>query len=223
MSDEGFDLDRAYSVETPEDNRKLYADWAATYDDGFLASHGYVYHQSVVDVFLRRPHAPGSVLDVGCGTGIVGIELQRRGVKVVDGIDLSPEMLAVAGTKQRADGAPVYRNLVAADLTQTVAIADTTFAGVVSAGAFTHGHLGPEPLGELLRIARPSAVFAIGINADHYESAGFDSWFSTAEADGRIRDFEIVSSPVYDREQYEADDAEDHASTLSSVALFCRC
>lgn len=222
MTSDEFDLRRAYSVRTPEDNRRLYADWAATYDDDFIASHGYVQHEAVVDAFLRRPHAPGSVLDVGCGTGVVGIELRRRGVAVVDGIDLSPEMLEIASTKRTTEDQEVYRHLIVADLTDAVPIGDTTFAGVVSAGAFTHGHLGPEPLGELVRIARPGAVFAIAINGDHYKTAGFASWFELAESDGRIRDLEIVVSPVYDPDRYQADDADDHAATLSSVALFNR-
>jgi SAM-dependent methyltransferase len=39
--------------------------------------------------------APRSVLDAGCGTGRVGIELARRGVAVV-GADRDPSMLATA-------------------------------------------------------------------------------------------------------------------------------
>ena len=38
---------------------------------------------------------PGSVLDAGCGTGRVAIELARRGVEVV-GVDGDPSMLATA-------------------------------------------------------------------------------------------------------------------------------
>lgn len=38
---------------------------------------------------------PGSVLDAGCGTGRVGIELARRGADVV-GVDLDEAMLATA-------------------------------------------------------------------------------------------------------------------------------
>lgn len=38
---------------------------------------------------------PGSVLDAGCGTGRVAIEVQRRGVPAV-GVDLDPSMLATA-------------------------------------------------------------------------------------------------------------------------------
>ena len=42
--------------------------------------------------------APASVLDAGCGTGRVAIELARRGVTVV-GVDRDPEMLARARAK----------------------------------------------------------------------------------------------------------------------------
>jgi SAM-dependent methyltransferase len=42
------------------------------------------------------------VLDAGCGTGRVALELARRGVEVI-GTDLDPEMLAIA----RANGAGI--------------------------------------------------------------------------------------------------------------------
>lgn len=42
--------------------------------------------------------APSSVLDAGCGTGRVAVELARRGVEVV-GVDLDPTMLAAARAK----------------------------------------------------------------------------------------------------------------------------
>ena len=41
---------------------------------------------------------PASVLDAGCGTGRVGIELARRGIDVV-GVDLDDSMLASARAK----------------------------------------------------------------------------------------------------------------------------
>ncbi len=46
-------------------------------------------------------HAPGSVLDAGCGTGRVAIELDRRGIEVV-GVDLDAEMIAAAQVKAPA-------------------------------------------------------------------------------------------------------------------------
>lgn len=47
--------------------------------------------------FIGR-FGPGSVLDAGCGTGRVAIELARRGVDVV-GVDLDPPMLEAARDK----------------------------------------------------------------------------------------------------------------------------
>ncbi len=34
--DKALGLDEAYSVKTPEDNRRLYAKWAATYESSFV-------------------------------------------------------------------------------------------------------------------------------------------------------------------------------------------
>ncbi|HEX7095556.1 MAG TPA: class I SAM-dependent methyltransferase [Acidimicrobiales bacterium] len=57
-----------------------------------LAAAGHNPHGEVD--FVQR-YAPESVLDAGCGTGRVAIELVRRGVHAV-GVDLDPEMLATA-------------------------------------------------------------------------------------------------------------------------------
>ena len=69
-------LERAYAAKGPEANRELYASWAKTYESGFVVDSGYVYHQEVVKVFCDGFSDPGQpVLDVGCGTGVVGDEL----------------------------------------------------------------------------------------------------------------------------------------------------
>ena len=65
------------------------------------------------DLVVR--YAPGSVLDAGCGTGRVAIELHRRGVDVV-GTDLDEAMLASAREKA-PDLTWVAADLSALDLT----------------------------------------------------------------------------------------------------------
>jgi SAM-dependent methyltransferase len=52
-----------------------------------------------VDLVLR--YAPGSVLDAGCGTGRVAVELARRGIDVV-GVDLDEDFIAAAREKAPA-------------------------------------------------------------------------------------------------------------------------
>lgn len=61
---------------------------------------------------------PGSVLDAGCGTGRVAIELARRGFDVA-GIDVDPSMLAKARTKA-PDLTWVIGDLADVDLGRTV-------------------------------------------------------------------------------------------------------
>jgi len=153
-----FNVDDAYAIETPDDSVRLYGEWADTYDSGFVEREGYVVYLRVAEIFLRqRSLISGAVLDVGCGTGILGVELRQGGIETIDGIDISPPMLAEAGKKRSKDDVLVYRNLVDADLTKTLDLPDNHYAGLVSAGTFTHGHLGPEPLDELWRVEAPGA------------------------------------------------------------------
>ena len=74
--------------------------------------------------FVQRFH-PASVLDAGCGTGRVGRELARRGIRVT-GVDIDAEMLGTARRK-----APDV-DWVLADLS-TVQL-ERTFDAIVMAG-----------------------------------------------------------------------------------------
>ena len=207
-TDDDFGLEEAYAVETPDDNRQLYAKWATTYESGFIEEKGYQYHERVAAAFAAGPRPEGGTLDVGCGTGIVGAALRERGVGELDGVDISAEMLEQAATKG------IYTNLIEADLTVGMAVPDDTYAGITSAGTFTHGHLGPDPLGELVRVAKPGARGAIGVNAAHFEERGFAAWFDAAAADGRIGPYEIVRAKVY-----EASDPAN-ADDMSNIVVF---
>ena len=193
-------LDEAYAVDGPDANRELYASWAETYESVFLAENDYVYHRHVAAAFRDAQDSldtlDGPVLDAGCGTGVVGAELARLGVAVIDGIDISPEMLAKAASKTH-DGDPTYRHLFEADLTGPISLADDAYAGVVSAGAFTHGHLGPETISELLRAARPGACCSLGINSAHFDEFGFGDWLAQREADGLISRLGFTLRPIY--------------------------
>jgi SAM-dependent methyltransferase len=72
-------------------------DYQRRFDE--LAASGVDVHGEAAFVMRREPR---SVLDAGCGTGRVAIELARRGVEVV-GVDVDPSMIATA----RANGPEV--------------------------------------------------------------------------------------------------------------------
>lgn len=97
------------------------ADMVATYDDHMQTSP-----LAVADVaFCARAFAPpGRLLDLGCGTGRLCVQLARHGLDCV-GVDLSEEMLAKARTNAAAAGVSV--EWVKANLAEPLPQPDRSF------------------------------------------------------------------------------------------------
>ena len=194
--DRPINLDDAYSVSGPDENRELYARWASSYEETFIAAEGYRYHERVARIFVESG-GEGPVLDVGCGTGVVGLELNRLDVGPIDGVDISKAMLDEARQKA-VGGAQVYRNLMEADLTGSLAIESNAYQGIVSAGTFTHGHVGPEAIDGLIRVAAPAALCVIGVNSAHYANLGFEDRLDFLVNDEQIGKYQLIPTPIYD-------------------------
>lgn len=185
-------LDGAYGIETPEDSVTYYKDFAAVYDRDFATALGYAYPGLVAEAF-RRHAGPNDtpVADIGCGTGLVA-EALALGPDLIEGFDISPEMLAQA----RAKG--LYACLHEIDLARPIHLPHR-YGALVSAGTFTHGHLGPEPLENLLTLARPGALFVIGVNAQHYRDKAFAPVLARLETEGRITAPELQTVEIFTR------------------------
>lgn len=201
-------LENAYSLETPDDNIRLYRDWAETYDEGFAAAEGYTYADDVAALFAARAkdaHRP--ILDIGAGTGLVGAALAKSGLTDLEALDISAEMLAEAGKKA------IYDDLHCVDLTDCGDFGQGQYGGVISAGTFTHGHLGPEALMTVVDLGKPGALFALGINSEHFESRGFAA--TLADMSARITTPELVKRPIYGQGEGSA-----HSADTALIALF---
>lgn len=97
MSD-GF-LNKAYGARDAASTRKLYDDWAASYETE-IGENGYATPgrcAAALASFSEDQSAP--ILDFGCGTGLSGLALKLAGFQTIDGVDLSAEMLAQAEAK----------------------------------------------------------------------------------------------------------------------------
>jgi len=199
MSDDVIGLDEAYSVKTPDDNRRLYAKWAATYESSFVDAKQYRYPKAIAEVFNDVVPAVTRILDIGTGTGLTGMYITRlRPAVVIDGMDISPEMLAQAKLKTREDGSVVYRELYERDLTRAVPNENAPFEALFSSGTFTHGHLGPECLRNLLPLLANDGWLVVGVNNEHFESKGFADELNSLVALGAIQTPEIRRIDVYE-------------------------
>jgi predicted TPR repeat methyltransferase len=200
------DLDSAYDLKTPEDSARLYAQWADTYDQSFAKDHAYLMHEHVARAFVNAGgYQP--VLDVGAGTGLCGQALRERGLDEVEATDISPEMLKVATNKG------IYSNLFLGDILAGLDVKAGTYAGIVSSGTFTHGHVGPEALDELLRLVRVGGWIVISINSAHFASHGFGE--KLKEIEHTITDLELRELPIYGEGA-----TGDHAKDMGTIALF---
>lgn len=185
-------LERAYALDSDEKSRALYRDWAETYDETML--QGLQYQSPATVARLLAEHLPARatpVLDVGCGTGLLGQGLAGHGFTTIDGLDVSPEMMQVA---QRRG---VYRKFHAADLHQPLAIADGTYGGMSCCGTFTHGHVDARCLDELFRILRPQAPFAFTVKREVFAPLGFEARLAALVAAGTIRQTLFVHDRHY--------------------------
>ncbi len=199
MSDEVLGLDEAYSVKTPDDNRRLYAKWAATYESSFVDAKQYRYPKAIAEVFNDVLPALTRVLDIGTGTGLTGMYVTRlRPEVVIDGMDISPEMLAQAQRKTREDGSVVYRALYERDLTVAVPNENEPYEALFSSGTFTHVHLCPECLRNLLPLLAHDGWLVVGVNNEHFESKGFAGELDSLMALGAIQTPEILRIDVYE-------------------------
>lgn len=203
-----YDLDNAYEIDGPESARTLYDQWSGTYDSSFGEGWGYIAPREIARIYLNLSAGDEPILDIGAGTGLVAEHLRAA---VVDGIDISPEMLERAGRKG------LYRRRIAGNILAPLELADASYGGVISSGTFTHGHVGPECLSELLRVTRPGALFVCGCIPAVYDGMGFGSALAKLNAQGRIRDICFRDIPIYENRDHP------HAGDRGLVMVFRQC
>ena len=81
-----------------EETIAVYADWADNYDAD-VAARGYRTPDRLAVALAAHAPMDATVLDFGCGTGIGGAALRRVGFDVIDGTDVTAEMLKKAATR----------------------------------------------------------------------------------------------------------------------------
>ena len=104
--------------------KKVYQDWAIQYDTDNDDLLGTVSQPNSVDLLNNHTNDKNlKIVDIGCGTGLVGKFLQNKGYLYYDGLDISEEMLEIA--KSRG-----YRHLSVGSLQNKLPYEDNTYDAV---------------------------------------------------------------------------------------------
>jgi SAM-dependent methyltransferase len=156
------------------DVRTGYGEWVATYEDTV---------EDAMDIDLLDElravswSAPGAVADLGCGTGRTGTWMREHGVEIMDGVDLTPEMLEVAR------GRGVYRRLVEGDVSAT-GLESGAYDLVMTCLVDEHlADVGPL-YAEAFRLARPGGTFVlVGFHPHFIMAAGMPTHFDSASGE----------------------------------------
>ena len=158
---------------------KVYRDWAEKYDydnDHVLGTVSQP--KSVALLSTRLKDKSVKIIDIGCGTGLVGKNLKAEGFHYFDGIDISEDMLSIA--KSRG-----YTNLFLGSLNKQLPVLTDFYDCAMCIGVFTHGHVSSDRFNELCRIIKPGGYVCFTVNEGVFDKYGFKEMITKFEANNR--------------------------------------
>ena len=158
-----------YKLKTTNEIMKYYDEWGIKnkYDQD-MVDWNYTGPKETVNVFKKYARNKNiKILDAGCGTGLVGVELKKYNYLNIDGADLSKKLLDLVPKGY-------YKKLEQTDLNKPINADDNTYGGILCVGTFTYGHVKPQALDEFIRISKNKGLICFTINEGIYEEYGFD-------------------------------------------------
>ncbi|XP_070376872.1 methyltransferase-like protein 27 [Dermacentor albipictus] len=153
---------------TADETRAIYNSWANNYEED-MALQKYK-APSIMAHFINQElqvKKDALILDVGCGTGLLGVQLKNLGYSYMDALDYSEEMMSEAKKKnlyQRHFLEKVSKN-------KKLPLRDGEYDVVALCGCLMPGHIMPDALPEVARLLKPNGrLMWVHRTLDYYES-----------------------------------------------------
>ena len=102
-----------------------------------------------------------SILDLGCGTGVIGQELSKRGYKVIDGLDCCKEMLDEA--KVKGIYRELFQGVMGSEGSKDLGISPNQYDAAICIGVFTIGHVKAKGFDDLLYVLKPGGLACFSV------------------------------------------------------------
>ncbi len=185
MSD-GF-LNKAYGARDAAGTRRLYDDWAASYD-AEVGANGYATPgRCAAALAAHMPDKTLPVLDFGCGTGLSGLALKLAGFTTIDGVDLSADML------ERARDKNLYRRLTRIEAGAPLGHAPGAYGAIAAIGVIGAGAAPITAFDTVMDGLAPGGRFVFSFNDhaldDPVHEAKLQSWLDRGAALLRFKDY----------------------------------
>ena len=112
---------------------ELFDKYASTFDRALVDNLEYKTPELIAEIILRDSNSDslGSVIDLGCGTGLLGSEIKQF-CERLEGLDLSQKMLDEAKKKN------IYNELIKQDILGYLANADLNFDYFIATDVFVY-------------------------------------------------------------------------------------
>ena len=167
------------------------------------------YNQDMVDwqytapqhsVNLFKQHAPNKgmrILDAGCGSGLVGMELKKEGFMNLKGVDFSQSMLDLVPDE-------IYNSIELIDLNDHLYFKDNYFDAIMCVGTFTYGHVKAHTLNEFIRITKNNGLICFTVNEGIYSEYEFDKKIEELSKNNLWRIIKLDKSPYIENKDVQA-------------------
>ena len=145
---------------------RLFDDFAVSFEETLIGDLGYNLPKTILEIVQKNysSESLGIVLDLGCGTGLLGLEI-RNYCKRLEGIDLSAAMLKEAEEKN------IYDKLHQSEIIEYLASASLDFDYVISLDVFIY-------IGDLDKVfhlikSRSKKTVKFVFSTEHTDKDGF--------------------------------------------------
>ena len=151
-------------------------------------------------VNLFKQHAPNKgmrILDAGCGSGLVGMELKKEGFMNLRGVDFSQSMLDLVPDE-------IYNSIELIDLNKPLYFKDNHFDAIMCVGTFTYGHVKAHSLNEFIRITKNNGLICFTVNEGIYSEYEFDKKIEELSRNNLWRIIKLAKSPYIENKDVQA-------------------
>ena len=178
-----------YKLKTTDEVMRYYDEWGEKdkYNKD-MVDWNYTGPKETVATFNKHEDNKDTLIfDAGCGTGLVGMELQKFRYKNFHGADLSQKLLDTVPKN-------LYQKLIKVDLNKPIDVKDNFYDAVMCVGTFTFGHVKPQALDEFVRITKSKGYICFTINEGIHVEYGFDKKIEELKNKNKWKEIEFFKS-----------------------------